>query len=116
MHLAGCRSSLMTLAEVFVPGREGLGLRWNPEKVPEDVQGLELVGDFAAGRELELSFLETVEGESDLPVSLFEAEKSLRFQQERSVVPDVVDDREPLFSLSFAEAAAELLHPEKTGF
>jgi hypothetical protein len=68
------------------------------------------------GGELKLSFLETVEGQSDLTVSLLEAEEGLGLQEKRLVICVAIDDGEPLFSLGLPEATAELLHPKKARF
>jgi hypothetical protein len=107
---------LVPLAEVLVPGYEGLGLSRDPETSPEDVHGLELGRDFTAGRKLKLSFLETVEGQSDLTVSLLEAEEGLGLQEKRLVICVAIDDGEPLFSLGLPEATAEQPHPKKARF
>jgi hypothetical protein len=109
------RPRLVPFAEALVPGAKGLGLLRHPEKSPQDVHRLELVGDFAARRKLELSRLEPVESERELPIPFLEPEKSLRFQKKRPVVSDVVDDCEPLFSFGAPKPPAELLHPEKAG-
>ena len=75
----------------------------------QDVDGFELVGNFAAGGQLEFAFLELRESKSDLSVALVEPEQSLRLQKKRSVVSDVVDDGQVVFPFSKPEAAAELL-------
>jgi hypothetical protein len=81
----------------------------------EDVDRLELVGDGAAGRDLDRPFPGAFQQVEDLLASGLQAEERLGLQEEGPVVADVIDDGELLVVLRLAEAPAELLEPQDPG-
>jgi len=96
--LDGSGAGTVQQGEVLVVALEGVqAVGGDPREGAEDVDGLDLVGDEAAGEFLAAGL---------------EAEEGLGLQQEGPVVADVVDDRELLAARGLAEAAAELLEPE----
>ena len=114
MHFEGRRPCLVALAEPLVPDAQGFGFFGEPKEGAQDVDGFELVGDFASGGQLELAFLELLEGVGELSV-VVAIKKRQRLQNKRSVVSDVVDDGQALFALGESEASAELLGPQDSG-
>jgi hypothetical protein len=92
-----------------------LAVRRHPDETLEDVDRLELVGDGAAGRDLDRPFPGALRQAEDLLASAREADEGLGLQEERPVVADGVDDGELLVVLRLAEAAAELLEPQDPG-
>ena len=109
----GSRPGAVQLHEVLVVALEGLlAVRGDADQAAEDVDRLELVGDEAAGGDLDRAFPGALQQVEDFLASGREAEEGLGLQQEGAVVADVVDDGELLAVVGLAEAAAELLEPQ----
>ena len=111
--LEGSWAGAVELHELLVVALEGLlAVRGDADQAAEDVDRLELVGDEAAGGDLDRALPGALQEVEDLLASGREAEEGLGLQQEGPVVADVVDDGEVLVVGRLAEAAAELLQPE----
>jgi hypothetical protein len=85
------------LRELLVIALEGLlPVRRDFDEASEDVDRLELVGDEAAGCDLDRAFSGSFQEVKDFLAAGREAEERLGLQQEGAVVADVVDDGELL--------------------
>jgi hypothetical protein len=71
----------MSLAETLIPGTSGFGLFGGTQERAQDVDGFELVGNHAAGGQLEFTFLELLESKSDLSVALSSPSKVCGFSR-----------------------------------
>ena len=111
--LDGSRAGAVELDELLVVALEGLlAVRGDADQALQDVDRLELVGDEAAGGDLDRAFSGSFQQVEDFLAAGREAEERLGLQQEGAVVADVVDDGELLVVVRLAEASAELLEPE----
>jgi hypothetical protein len=112
--LDGARAGAVELQELLVVALEGLlAVRRDPDEALEDVDRLQLVGDGAAGRDLDRPFPGALQQVEDLLASGRKAEERLGLQEEGPVVADVVDDGELLVVLRLAEAARRPRQPTR---
>ncbi len=119
VQLDGRRPCAVPLAKVVVEGQDRIIRSPDPQQGLDDVDGLQVVRDFTARRQIGSALLEQSKGLLKVRVGFTAADQRLQegphFDQERAVVANIVNHLQLGLPFRLAQSAAKLLQPNCRG-